>query len=58
MEEQHLCYLADPGAGGSLLFLFMWFADASASISADFQADPALFAGNGMRNLPFCRGYN
>lgn len=58
MEEQHLCYLSEPGAGGSLLFLFMCFADASASISANFQADPALFAGNGMRNLPFCRGYN
>ena len=57
-EEQHLCYLAEPGAGGSVLFLSMCFADANDSISTTVQADSALFAGNGVSKLPFWRGYN
>jgi len=57
-EEQRLCYLAEPGAGGSVLFLCTCFADANASISTSFQVDTALFAGSSVRKLPFCRGYN
>lgn len=57
-KEQYLCYLAQPGAGGSVLFLSVCFAYVSASIGLNFQADPALFTGNGVRKLPFCRGYN
>lgn len=57
-EEQYPCYLAEPRAGDSVLFLSLSFAVANASISATFPADPALFAGNTVRKLPFSRGYN
>lgn len=56
-EEQHVCYLAESGAGGCPVSCYC-FAASNASISTNFQADLALFAGNSVRKLPFYRGYN
>lgn len=57
-KAKYLCYLAQRGAGGSVLFLCMCSAYISASIGVNFQVDPALFTGNHVEKLPFCRGYN